>query len=110
MKKMIIKTSACLALTLGSYFTANSQSMEAAKEPYWVTETNAKLKNYTIVRFYNTQHQLVYEERLDGVHLDATRKRTKRMLSKALQGVMQNNILASQYFRSHQPKKRIAST
>lgn len=67
-----------------------------ASENYWVIETNAVQRNYSIVRFYNTTHQIIYEERLEGIYLDATRRRTKKLLNKTLHQVSNKGLLAGQ--------------
>ncbi|HEX8429151.1 hypothetical protein [Hymenobacter sp.] len=62
---------------------------------YWNLETNLTTRNYTIVRFYNHQDQLVYEEQLDNLCLDLGKgngrcRRTTRQLNTALQRVLRN--------------------
>lgn len=57
---------------------------------YWNLETNLTTRDYTMVRFYNDQDQLVYEERLDNLDLNLARgngrcRRTARQLDQALQ-------------------------
>ena len=109
MKKIIFQAALAVGIFFSISISVNAQAQESANEPYWVTESNAVSRDYTIVRFYNPQHQLIYEEKLEGVYLDATRKKTKRMLAKALQGVVERSILANQYFRSYPQKKRLAA-
>ena len=67
-----------------------------ASENYWVIETNAAQRKYSIVRFYDTAHQVIYEERLEGIHLDATRRRTKKLLNKTLHQVTNKALVAGQ--------------
>ena len=63
---------------------------------YWNLETNLTTRDYTIVRFYDGQDQLVYEERLAGLCLDLGRGRrrcrqaTTRHLNVALQQVLRD--------------------
>ena len=65
-----------------------------AQEPaaYWIIETNVKTKDYTIVRFYSGSHELFYEEKLNGVHLDIRRKKVQRQLNAALAKAQQNQL------------------
>ncbi|GAB3879461.1 hypothetical protein GCM10028824_43000 [Hymenobacter segetis] len=77
---------------------------------YWNTETNLTNRSYTIVRFYNGQDQLVYEERLNSLCLDLSRprksctRRATRQLNLALQQVLrdpaasQNTVLLAKQF------------
>ncbi len=74
---------------------ARAQSRPAASDlpGYWNVETNLTTRDYTIVRFYNGQDQLAYEERLPGLCLDLSHRsglcrRTSRQLNAALQQVL----------------------
>ena len=87
-----------LASTAGS-FTAQAAGAApsecAARQGYWNIETNLTTRDKSIVRFYNAEHQLVYEEQLDGVCLDlsqrcAANRRTTRELNQALRHVLQH--------------------
>lgn len=75
---------------------AHAQMQPAAVLPgYWNIETNLTTRDYTIVRFYNGQDQPVYEERLDNLCLDLSRRprqsrRTKNQLGIALQQVLRD--------------------
>ena len=62
---------------------------------YWNLETNLTTRNYTMVRFYDSHDQLVYEERLDNLCLDLSRRtglcrRTARQLTLALKQVLRD--------------------
>ncbi|MBC8082739.1 MAG: hypothetical protein H7Z21_05955 [Hymenobacter sp.] len=70
--------------------TARKQPARPALPGYWNLETNLTTRAYTIVRFYNGQDELVYEERLDNLCLDLGKntglcRRTTRRLNVALQ-------------------------
>ena len=74
---------------------ASAQTSAPAVAGYWNLETNLTTRDYSIVRFYNSQDQLVYEERLEGLCVDLSRgtglcRRTKRQLNVALQHVLQD--------------------
>lgn len=55
---------------------------EKKNQTYWVVETNAITKDYSIIRFYNSSHQLVGEHRLNGVYLDVRKRRDYKRLEK----------------------------
>ncbi|MCC3158934.1 hypothetical protein LJ737_16950 [Hymenobacter sp. 15J16-1T3B] len=60
---------------------------------YWNLETDLNTRSYTIVRFYNDEHQLLREERLDNLCLDLSSgtplcRRTARLLNNSLQLVL----------------------
>ncbi|MCB2376615.1 hypothetical protein LGH70_03420 [Hymenobacter sp. BT635] len=91
-----------LTFLLGlSVTTASAQIQvytEDAKQPgigYWSIETNAARRDYSIVRFYTPQHEMIYEERLNALCLDPSRgtaacRRTARMLSASITSVQRN--------------------
>ena len=95
-----MKTLLTLRLSLVLFFVllaaaASAQTASAAPQRgYWNLETNLTTRNHTIVRFYNGQDQLVYEERLDNLCLDLSRRglcrRTSRRLNVALQQVLRD--------------------
>ncbi len=57
---------------------------QASTGAYWVIEGNVNQKNYTLIRYYNTQNQLLREEMLKGKFLDITKKRSKSYLDRRL--------------------------
>ncbi|WP_277235522.1 hypothetical protein [Hymenobacter sp. YC55] len=68
---------------------AQEHTTNSSLPGYWNIETNSKTRDYTIVRFYNNQDQLVYEERLNDVYLDLRKgRRASRELTSALQHVL----------------------
>ena len=73
-----------------------------AKTGYWTIVTDSQVRDHSTVRFYNDQHELLYEEKLNGVYLDPTKsvaahRRISKMLGTALQQVqrMQTNCVVS---------------
>ena len=72
---------------------AQTRPTASDRAGYWNLEINRTTRDYTLVRFYNGQDQLLSEERLDGVCLDLARRghrtrRTQRQLNVALQQVL----------------------
>ena len=81
----------CLFLTT----LAQAQTAPIAQSGYWNLETNLTTRDYTIVRFYNGQDQLVHEETLPSLCLDFSHRkglcrRTAKQLNVALQQVLSN--------------------
>lgn len=67
-------------------FSTQAQSKQApvvSREGFWVIETPPKSRQ-CIVRFYNNQNQLIYEETIDR-RLNIARRQTKRNLNAALE-------------------------
>jgi hypothetical protein len=61
-----------------------------------VVETNDRTRDHTLVKFYDPADQLVYEERLDGVHLDVSRRKNRRLLNRTLRRVVGRTLVGSQ--------------
>ncbi|GAA4495139.1 hypothetical protein GCM10023172_06350 [Hymenobacter ginsengisoli] len=81
------------AISCAAKAAAQQPLPAAASGGYWNLETNLTTRNYTLVRFYNAQDQLVYEERLDNLCLDLSNsrpicRRLKQQLDLALQQVL----------------------
>ena len=93
MKNTFKKT--LLALLLGaSAFTSSLAQQEPITQNYWVVETNLKQRDYSIVRFYNQNHQLIYEEKLNGKYLNISRPRHVKRLNLALSAVSEKSFAA----------------
>ncbi len=80
-------------LTL-SYLVAPAQE-EALYKPkwvsdkgYWVVEGNVKTPLNHTIRFYNNNDVLVYSERIDGVRLNANKRKVKMKLKQALESAL----------------------
>ena len=110
-----------LAVGLLCFITSSGSFAQAGAAPalpgYWNVETNLTTRDYTIVRFYNQQDQLVYQERLDNHCLDVTKntskcRRTSRKLTATLQLVLRepstyaSNTLLAQQFDSKRRSQR----
>jgi hypothetical protein len=57
---------------------------QASTGAYWVVEGNLNQKNYTLIRYYNAQNQLLREEVLKGKFLDINRRRNRTYLDRRL--------------------------
>ncbi|TGE08729.1 hypothetical protein [Hymenobacter fodinae] len=69
-----------------------TESPIIAKTGYWTIVTDSQIRDRSTVRFYNDQHELLYEEQLNGVYLDpskslAAHRRISKMLGTTLQQV-----------------------
>ena len=74
-------------LWLGCGLSGTAQTNEA----YWVVEGNLNKPDYTIVHFYNAQHQKIKEERIEGRFLDIRKKRNVALLNKKLSRLTEPN-------------------
>jgi hypothetical protein len=77
MKRILTLAATILVVTV-SAFSQQDKSL------YWVVETNTQIKDYSVVRFYNQDHQLVHEVAMDHVRIDITKPRHQRKLNQLL--------------------------
>lgn len=94
MKRTFLK----IALVAGGIFCCSLHpglaQAKAKQEGYWVVETNQRTRNYTLIRFYSDQDQLLYEEKLPGYMLDISRSRNKKRLDKALKQLTEKSLVS----------------
>ncbi|MCB2408797.1 hypothetical protein [Hymenobacter lucidus] len=88
-------------LLLSTLAQAQTTAARLPQGGYWNVETNLATRDYTIIRFYNNQDQLIYEEKLPNLCLDLSRgtslcRRTIGQLNGALQQVLHDPATASQ--------------
>ncbi len=62
---------------------------------YWVVETNDRTRDHSLVQFYDLTDQLVYEEHIEGVHLNVLRRKTQRLLNQTLRRVVNHTLVGS---------------
>ncbi len=93
-----MKTLPLKALLFALLFTYACAPAPAQTTPpgYWVVETNDRTRDHSVVQFYDLTDQLVYEERLEGVHLDVSRPKNRRLLNRTLRRVVGRTLLGSQ--------------
>lgn len=80
-----MKTSMKINVVIATLLTGCSLGTVAqTNEAYWVVEGNLNKPDYTIIHFYNAQHQHIREERIEGRFLDIRKKRNIALLNKKL--------------------------
>lgn len=117
-KSVIFRLSLLLFLfSVSPLAQAQAPAASSARAGYWNVETNLTTRDYTIVRFYNGQDQLVYEETLPNLCLNLAARRgpchrATRQLNLALQQVLRdpaagqdNTLLAQQLGQSHRVQR-----
>lgn len=93
-KTLLLAGVAALLLTLN--VNAQARRPDLPQAGFWVVETNPKAKTGSVVKFYNDDKQLIYEEHLDGKCLDVRRSNTVAFLHRALDKAMINWLVTKQ--------------
>lgn len=96
MKTFAIKTAFAVLLFAYAHTPAPARTPPPG---YWVVETNDHTRDHTVVKFYDLSNHLVYEERLEGVHLDVSRRKYVRLLNQTLRRVTDRALLAGRLGR-----------
>jgi hypothetical protein len=112
---VLVVLSATMAL---AQTTVYSEAPVVAKSGYWSLETDQSTPTYTLVRFYNDEHELLYEERLEGVCLDpcksiTSHRRIARMLGTTLQQVQRlqaNSLISTKLVALNRHTQRLYAT
>jgi hypothetical protein len=98
MKRIII----VLAFLVSNNFVMAQQ--ESHVPVYWVVETNVYQKDFTILKFYNGQNQLIHEVTLDRSFLDISKGRHKRKVEALFKKYRATGLTSS---KKHKQRKSI---
>ncbi len=93
MKTLLLKA---LVFALPFAYACVPAPAQTTPPGYWVVETNDRTRDHSVVQFYDLTDQLVYEERLEGVHLDVSRPKNRRLLNRTLRRVVGRTLVGSQ--------------
>jgi hypothetical protein len=98
MKSLImawIIVSALLLISIGSIAQYKQKEEKrpgfpgwVSEKGYWVVESNQASPTDHIIRFYDNLHNLVYSEKLTGIHLNPEKKKVKMKLKKILEAAV----------------------
>jgi hypothetical protein len=83
MKKHLM-TITLVILTFFFAVNVNGQDLQPASSPYWVVVNNVKTPKASVVYFYNTDHQVMYKETIEGKRMNINRKKIHNRLNEAL--------------------------
>ena len=91
MKKILFATGLTLILSLAAVTVFAQTESTAHRIPkwvsdygYWVIETNTHTPKLNTIYFYNTDNELVYKEKVDGVVINLKKRKVKMNLKKVL--------------------------
>ncbi len=80
-------------LLLSAGTVAQAQQKATIVNPiqgFWVIESNVKSPQIQVVKFYNSEQQLIYQEPYERKILNYSRKRIRKILDSALVTVLKN--------------------
>lgn len=72
-----------LIFSASMLFMVSSAVAQARPELYWVVETNKYQRNYSVVKFYDLEHELVHEIKLDK-RINIEKKRDRHKLDRVV--------------------------
>lgn len=77
-----------LSLGAGAANAQQQQTKSLDQKGWWTVESNVSSPKKQLVKFYNSDLQLLYEESYDQKVLNYSSKRTRKMLDSALATVL----------------------
>jgi len=87
MKKAIL----ILALAAIAGF-AQAQKLQVPENGYWVIESNKHTPKESVVRFYNLDNVLLYQENVSGKKIKVNNNHTRQALNSTLQLALQGKL------------------
>ncbi len=84
MKKALL----VLALSALTYF-ANAQKVPMSNNGYWIVESSKQAPKQSVIRFYNLNNELVYQETVTGKRIRVNNNRTRVALNNTLQAALE---------------------
>ncbi len=69
--------------------SGKTQTGPAASKGFWVIESNIKEKKMQLVKFYDSDHRLIYQEKIEGKRIRYEKPRTQKKLNEALRIVLE---------------------
>lgn len=73
-------------------FATSNANAQARPELYWVVETNKHQRDFSVVKFYDPEHNLVHEIKLDK-RISIERKRDRQKLDQVINRYMQREVV-----------------
>lgn len=86
--------------------SGKAQISPAASKGFWVIESNINEKKTQLVKFYDSDHRLIYEEKIEGKRIRYEKPRTQKKLNEVLQAVLEtkdtlhSKSLLAKHFKS----------
>lgn len=93
MMKQVKVIAAAAMVLLGSAAMANDQPQNKSNKGVWVVENNEQNPNVSVIRFYNAQNELIYEEQVKGDYVRPDKKMQRKL--NQLQEALVNKQLIS---------------
>jgi hypothetical protein len=114
-KITVMKTFMCILLSFsllsikaqaGTDSSSTQSSNKKRCENYWVLETGKTgNNNYRLIRFYDSNNNLLMEKKVDDVALKGERGSVQRKLNRALKAYIAQPSTANEYLVAFEPKK-----
>lgn len=92
MKSKMAVMAFVLLLTVVS---ARANDKEKMKFSYWVVENNSVVRGSSLIKLYDCRNELVREIRLEGIYLDLSQKKHRKLLERKLREAGEQDTLAA---------------
>ncbi|MFN5168276.1 MAG: hypothetical protein ACK5DD_01515 [Cyclobacteriaceae bacterium] len=92
---MKTRVGALVVTLLLTVMSAQATDCTKTKFAYWVLENNAIVKGSSLIKLYDSRNQLVQEIRLQGIYLDLSQKKHRKLLEKKLREAGEQDVWAA---------------
>lgn len=93
MKKAKLMIAAGAMVLFSSAAMATDEPQSKSAKGAWVVETNEQTPNLSIIRIYNAQNELVYEEQVKGNYIRANKK-VQRKLNQLQEALLSKQLIS----------------
>jgi outer membrane biogenesis lipoprotein LolB len=93
MKRVKLMVAAGAMILLSSAAMATDEPQNKSAKGTWVIETNEQNPNLSIIRIYNAQNEVVYEEQVKGNYIYANKK-LQRKLNKLQEALTSKQLIS----------------
>lgn len=94
--KAKIVMAACALLLASASVRANDS--EKLKYSYWVVESNSIVKGSSLIKLYDRENKLLREIKVEGVYLDLSQKKHRKLLERKLREAGDQDTWAARRF------------
>ncbi|WP_293297116.1 hypothetical protein [Pedobacter sp. UBA4863] len=96
MKAIILTTLLLMATTIATK-AQKVQPTKTADFANWVIESNIKTPKISVIKFYNAQQELIYQEEIKNKRINVNKIKVQKQLNKILAQLVERNTPIKPY-------------
>lgn len=96
MKYLALNIMLSIAFTVGTK-AQDTITVQKANFANWVVESNIKTPRNSVIKFYNAQQELIYQEEIKGKRINVSRPKTQTKLNEILAQLARKDTQVTPY-------------